>query len=57
MKLLESLGGKRTYLVALAMIVVVMAGVGGAELPEELWRGLMAVAIWFLRAAVAKAEA
>jgi len=48
------LEGKKTYVVALAILAVGVMAYNGVEIPEFVWAALGAFGLGFLRAGVAK---
>ena len=55
-ELARVLDGKKSYLVALVILVVGILSACGVEIPPYVWASVSALGLGFLRAAVKKAE-
>ena len=53
---LEFLRGKKTYIIAAAIIVVTALKSYGVDIPDEVWAVLAALGLGFIRAGVKKTE-
>lgn len=55
-KVLEFIKGKKTYAVAVTILVLAVLRWRGIELPAEVWMALNALGLGFLRAGVKDAQ-